>query len=155
MTNKKLADQGSVALGLISSTHSFLMTFKIHVCTSSIQFAVTDMERDSPGSCNKYLYGSSRIRSEAAWVSLSIASSVHKSIVEDKEQKKTKDRHFWILMSSPEYLYSVLFSLFNLLWKKVKIQRSVEGKLIFLNCPVINAIFSFTHLDPSNQPSAN
>lgn len=90
MTNKKLADQGSVALGLISSTHSFLMTFKIHVCTSSIQFAVTDMERDSPGSCNKYLYGSSRIRSEAAWVSLSIASSVHKSLVEDKEQKKVR-----------------------------------------------------------------
>ena len=66
------------------------MTFKIHVCTSSLQSAVTDVERDSPGSCNKYLYGSSRIRSEAACGSLSIASSLHKSIVEDKEQKKVR-----------------------------------------------------------------
>lgn len=35
---------------------------------------MSDVQKDSPGNCNKYLYGSSRIRSEAGCESLSIAS---------------------------------------------------------------------------------
>lgn len=44
--------------------------------------------RDSPGSCSRYLYGSIRIRSELACELLSISSSLINSELEDNRKRK-------------------------------------------------------------------
>lgn len=52
---------------------------------------VTDVEKDSPGSCNKYLYGSRRIRSEAACESLSIASGFTQIYIGEQRTQRSKE----------------------------------------------------------------
>lgn len=66
----------------------FSFMFVRETCPIALQSLITVTKTDSPGSCNKYLYGSSRILSEAAAASLSMAWSLNKSILVHPPPKK-------------------------------------------------------------------
>ena len=87
---------------LISNKHVSWWSFSFITLTPTI---VT--EKDSPGSCNKYLYGSSRIRSEAAPGSQSIAFNVRISTLEEKDKWRPLLKDEVSQMMSPESLNGV------------------------------------------------